>query len=148
MSKLTRHNPNTIGCIVNVDGAVYHNLPELYEMVDVEGVTEHISNVFTLTEGLDETPPVFEQLFIEHNNHSIFARRIQDGVLITLNKPMPRKAFKKIQVGVNLFVKPLERAVAAGPEDSAPLAAPPKERAEPPKQKAAAPKRMYRGVEY
>ena len=66
-----------------------------------------------LTDGLETGQDPFDQLFLEYEHHSVFARRLDDGVLLLLNKPMERSRFKKVQIGVNLFLKPLAKALQA-----------------------------------
>lgn len=113
LDKISAHNTDVLGCIAKRGDDVWRNLPDLYELVDTDEVTERAENMFALTEGLETDHDPFDQMFLEYENHSIFARRIDDGLLILLSKPMERSQFKKMQLGVNLFLKPLSRAIAA-----------------------------------
>ena len=111
LDKISAHNTDVLGCIAKRGEDIWRNLPELYELVDPQEVTEHAENIFALTEDLDTDHDPFNQMFLEYENHSIFVRRIEEGILILLSKPMERSQFKKMQLGVNLFLKPLSRAI-------------------------------------
>lgn len=111
LDKIKAHNADVLGCIAKRGDDIWGNLPEIYELVDTGEVTEHAENVFALTEGLESEHAPFDQMFLEFENHSIFARKVEDGLLFLLSKPMERSQFKKMQLGVNLFLKPLSRAM-------------------------------------
>lgn len=152
LDKITDHNSDVLGCIVKAKGVTFHNLPEKYDMVDAEAVGEYAENTFSLTDELGTGKADLEQLFLEFTHHSFYARKIEDGVLLLLNKPIQRRAFKKMQVGVNLYMKPLKRAIdendappaaEAPPQEAAPEQAP--EAKQEPRRRG---RRFYRGVEY
>jgi len=148
LNKISKHNDSVVGCLLAANERTYHNLPDVYSMVDFEGVSEYAQSMFDVTDSLEGDK--LDQIFLEFQNHSIYARRIDASVLVLVNKPIPRTVFKKMQVGVNLFVKPLERALAAA--DSEPVAPQPAE-VEPEKAPEPQPKkrglgRMYRGIRY
>lgn len=111
LDKISAHNADVVGCIAKHGDTIYKNLPDLYDMLDAGEVTEYAENMFALTDGLETDHAAFEQLFLEFENHSVFARRLEDGLLLLLNEPMERSQFKRMQVGVNLFLKPLDRAL-------------------------------------
>ena len=113
LEKITRHNSDVLGGIAAADGEVFSNLPETYELNDLEGLIERATNIFQVTDELGTGQAGFDQAFLEFSGHSFYARRMSYGVLILLNKPIQRRHFKKMQVGVNLFLKPLERALRA-----------------------------------
>lgn len=123
LDKISAHNSDVVGCIAKRGDAIYQNLPEMYDLLDTDGVAEYAENMFALTDGLQTEYSAFEQLFLEYENHSIFARRLDDGLLLLLNRPMERDQFKRMQVGVNLFLKPLTRALQ---DVDAPQPEPPK----------------------
>lgn len=111
LDKISAHNTDVVGCIAKRGDTIYQNLPEMYDMLDTDGVTEYAENMFALTDDLQTDHAAFEQLFLEYENHSVFARRLDGGFLLLLNKSMERTQFKRMQVGVNLFLKPLDRAL-------------------------------------
>ena len=152
LEKIVAHNTDVLGCLLLDRDMLYKTLPERYELVAGQDVGEHIRNIFLLMAGLETEEPEFQHLFLEFEHHSLYALRIGDGVLTTVNHPIKRAHRKKLEVGVSLFVKPLQRAL----EDHAPAPEPAPTEAEtaqgpdpvedpasPPK-----PKRMYRGIEY
>ncbi|MEM7422630.1 MAG: hypothetical protein AAF334_02850 [Pseudomonadota bacterium] len=115
LNKIREHNSDVIGCIVMVGGRLWTTLPDLYAMIDAAGAAEHAANLFAVTDGLETDHAPMDQLFIEFDNHSFYARRLEEGVLLLLNTPIQRAQFKKMQIGVNLFVKPLVREIARAP---------------------------------
>ncbi len=112
LDKISAHNSDVLGCIAKSGDQIFANLPELYDLIDQQDVAEHAENLFAVTNDLEADEDTLDQLFLQYEHHSIFARRIDDGVLLILNKPMERSQVKKMQLGVNLFLKPLKRALA------------------------------------
>lgn len=169
LDKLSAHNDGVIGCLVTHGDQIHHNFADPYSLIDAETVGEETSQMFELMEALEDPNPEVSEVFLEMPNHSVFARKLDDGVLVVLNRPVDRRVFKRLKVGVNLFVKPLKRALdapqaaataapvappspaapnpTADPSETAPpLAADAAEPAEPRRVKKR--KRFYRGVEY
>lgn len=144
LKKICDHNTDVLGCIASYKDNVFRELPEMYQLVDADGMRENAEHMFTLMDGLESGPRAFDQIFLEYQSHSISARRLEDGVLVLIAKPMPRSDFKKTQVGVNLFLKPLKRALE-GPSAQA-VESDVAEQGE--TAKASKPIRMYRGVPY
>ncbi len=111
LDKISAHNSDVLGCIAKQGERIYANLPEMYDLIDTAEIAEHAENMFKVTDGLETDHDDFDQMFLEFGNHSVFARRLNDGVLLLLNRSMERSHFKKMQLGVNLFLKPLKRAL-------------------------------------
>lgn len=155
LNKIVQHNDQILGCILLADGQVYNNLPDRFELVDVLEVAEAAESIFELASSMEAGPNGFDQAFLEFDEYSFFARTLDDGVLVLLTKPIERSVFKKLQVGVNLFMKPLRREltgqVAASPAatEPAPEETPAVEAGDDaPKEKKSLAKRMYRGIRY
>ena len=123
LSKITAHNTDVLGCVASTGGKTYSNLPVLYELVEAGAVAEYAGIMFEATDALETEHDEFNQLFLEYAGHSIYARRLDDGVLVLVNKPIERSSFKKMQVGVNLFMKPLLKALSGEGPASRPLIA-------------------------
>ncbi len=149
LNKISKHNDSVLGCLVSADDKTYHNLPDVYSMVDFQSVTDYAHSMFGVTDDLEGDK--LDQIFLEFQNHSIYARRIDDNVLVLVNKPIPRTVFKKMQVGVNLFVKPLQRALAEPDAAAEAIDAEAADEAEASKKESKKKLgfgRMYRGVRY
>lgn len=117
LDRIADHNAAVLGCIVTHNGQIFDNLPDIFELIDRAELAERAQNMFSLTEDLQDDPGAFDQVFLEFPEYALFARRMEDGVLVLVNAPIERAAFKKMQVGVNLFLKPLKKALAeAAPE--------------------------------
>lgn len=150
LSKIVQHNEPILGCILLNGSKVHHNLPDRYELIDVLDVAENAESIFELAGSLDTGPHGFDQVFLEFEEYSFFARRMEEGVLVLLSKPIERSAFKKLQVGVNLFMKPLRRELTGSETVEEPKVEPqstevPQEESKEEKPKS---KRMYRGIRY
>lgn len=161
LDKLTDHNEGVLGALVTSGEAIHHNFRDIYAVADAAAISEEASQMFELLDGLGEPEGEFNEVFLELSDHSVFAKRIEDGVLVVLNKPVDRRVFRKMQVGVNLFVKPLKRALDAEPEKTADpavkaaeavgeaLRSSETETPEPaPRPAPRKKRRFYRGVEY
>ena len=149
LDKLSAHNHDIIGCIVSQEDRIVHNLREPYEVVDARSINDRAVNMLDLMSALEGAAGEIDQVFLEMEAHSVYARRVGDGALVIVNKPMGRNAFKKVKVGVNLFIKPLEKVLKSEGvvEDDIPLeVAPPADVPTSPSQKR--PVRYYRGVKY
>jgi hypothetical protein len=148
LDKIAKHNDSVLGCLVMAQDKTYHNLPDVYSMVDFNGVTEYAQSMFDVTDSLEGDG--LDQIFLEFQNHSIYARRVDESVLVLVNKPIPRTVFKKMQVGVNLFVKPLQRALTEPQNDqkASDDAAAAAEPAQKTRKKGIGITRMYRGIKY
>jgi len=112
LRKIARHNPDVLGCIVTWRDAIYYDLPEPYDMMDVVAAAEYARNVFALTEALETGEAPFEEAFLEFEGHSLLAQALDDGVLLLVTQPVKRGVFRKMQLGVGLFLRPLRRALA------------------------------------
>lgn len=116
LDKITEHNADTYGCIATGGEKVYHNLTGPYEMLDASAVSERARNILLVTRSLsDESDNQgddnFDTAFLEYENHSLIIRALGDDMLILINQNIQRAGFKKLKVGTNLFLKPLERAI-------------------------------------
>lgn len=146
LKKIVEHNNNVLGCITLWDGQIYHNLPPRFELVQCLDVAEHADNIFTLAENLETGRRPFDQTFLEFAEYSFFARKLEKGVLVLVTDPIERGDFKRIQVGINLFLKPLRRALSDTDEAVTPEVEPSVPEPEP--QPKPTGQRMYRGVRY
>lgn len=156
LGKITDHNSDIICCILTDGEQTFHNLPKQYDLVDAEAVGEHALNMLRLMESLGDDAPDFDHLFLEYERHSLLAKKLDDGVLAVLNQPISRVGLMKMEVGLNLYLKPLRRALVEQQSAPAPQAAPPEPEpavepeAEKPAEAPKAPRkrRLYRGIEY
>ena len=123
LSAIGARNQDIIGCVVVTEQSIYNNLSGSAKAVDVDSIVNYTSNMFEISRALDRKVTPFNQLFLEYAGHSIYARRLDDGVLVLVNKPIERSSFKKMQVGVNLFMKPLLKALSGEGPASRPLIA-------------------------
>ena len=113
LDKIVDHNVDVQACILASGDKIYHNLTGVNEMIDVEAVCERAQNMLAITELLEDDQCLANTAFVEYDDHSLIVKSINDDdTLILINGHMARAGFKKLQVGINLFTKPLERAKA------------------------------------
>ncbi|MEM9141311.1 MAG: hypothetical protein AAGB15_15890 [Pseudomonadota bacterium] len=123
LGKIAHHNADILGCVAAYGDHIYSSLPDIYDLVDLEGVLEYAANMFAMTDILDTDKSQFHEIFLEFQGHSFIARRLSDGYLLMVAKPVPRSAFRRMQMGLNLFMRPLERALRATVDQEAATAA-------------------------
>ncbi|MEM8869417.1 MAG: hypothetical protein AAGE38_03385 [Pseudomonadota bacterium] len=112
LNKIQSHNPNVRGCVLSTPDKVFSNLSGNYEVVDTTELTELADRLLNLSEAAPELEPGSDTAFLEFEHHSMFVRRIEDdSCLVLLTDPMSVAGFKKISVGINLFLKPLKVAM-------------------------------------
>lgn len=166
LDKIVDHNSDIHACILASGDKVYHNLSGPYQMVDPDMFSERARNMLAVTGLMEDDRMEAGTAFVEYDQHSLLIKQLnEDDTLILINDHMARAGFKKLQVGVNLFVKPLERAkaeLAKAEREATPLVADRSEATSPVPSRAkpsepAAPeaeaenhegkkKRVYRGV--
>ncbi|MEM9779864.1 MAG: hypothetical protein AAF813_08090 [Pseudomonadota bacterium] len=122
LDKIRTHNPSVRGCVLSYGDKVHSNLTGNYEIIDTSELTELGDRLLKLSEAAPELEPGSETAFLEYENHSVFVRRVDAGCLVLLADPMPLAGFKKINVGINLFLKPIKAALTeTTPEEPAPV---------------------------
>lgn len=111
LRKISHHNSDVFGCVATCEEKIYSSLPEIYDLIDVEAVVEYANNMFAITELLESVEETFDEVFLEFQGHSFVVRKLRVGFLILVSKPIRRGAFRKMQLGMTLFLKPLEQAL-------------------------------------
>ena len=150
LEKLTTHNAGVLGCFATHGDRLHENMTDKYELIDAGAVAERVNLMFAASDALETEHEPFDQVFMEYETHGLYARRLDDGVLVLVTSPMQRSQFKKAQVGVNLFMKPLNKALAdAAAAPAAPVEKPAAaEEAQPEAESKGVIGRIYRGVRY
>ncbi|MEO0911461.1 MAG: hypothetical protein AAFY59_00505 [Pseudomonadota bacterium] len=115
-----------MGAVVRANGGIHHTLSGAYEAVDAASLIDQAEQILMLSSTLDAGEGTFQTVFLEYDQHSVFARQMDHGILVLLTAPMQRAGFKKVQVGVNLFMKQLNTAIdtALGPATPSPSPSP------------------------
>ena len=140
LKKICDHNSLVMGCMAGKDDMIFREFDGINGVlnadspnskpfvircssgiegeIDVDAMHESAENIFVLMDNLGAGEGAFDQFFLEFNDYSIAARKLDEGVLVLVTKPIDHTTFRKTQVGINLFLKPLNRAlkVAVAPE--------------------------------
>lgn len=140
LKKICDHNPLVLGCMAGKDDMIFREFEGINGVINVDAVRskpfvirhstgidgtidsdamhESAENIFVLMDNLGAGEGAFDQFFLEFKDYSIAARKLDDGVLVLVTKPIDHEKFKKSQVGINLFLRPLNRAlqVAIAPD--------------------------------
>lgn len=141
LAKIAHHNRDVIGCIAAANGQIFSTLPEIYDLIDIDGVVEYATNMFAIMDVLETGEEPFEEIFLEFQGHSFIVRKIDGATLILVTKPIKRGSFRKMQLGLNLFLKPLERAIRIAVSEAQLV-----EAAKAPKAGARGLRRVFRGL--
>jgi len=124
LNKLRKHNSAIIGGIVRAHGIAYNNLEGIYQMVNMHGLADYVEQILELTASLESDGDIFETTIIEYENHSLMIKPIESGVFILITHPLNSAGFKKMQIGVNLFMKQINLAIENNETDSKPATPP------------------------
>ncbi|MEO1536759.1 MAG: hypothetical protein AAFR73_03440 [Pseudomonadota bacterium] len=125
LDKIVERHPDVIGAIVMHDGKVWHNLESPYDIVDTKMTLETFGEIFEQTAVLEDEGYDFCELMVDFVNHSFIVRSIDNGLLAVLSPQMQRGQLVKLHVGLGIFGKAVEKALAeetAEPEAPAPAA--------------------------
>ncbi|MFC4701081.1 hypothetical protein ACFO4O_12985 [Glaciecola siphonariae] len=121
LDKICEQNESIYGALVRSHDRTFHNFSGIYEMVDVDSITDMAEQALMLTKSLEAGDSEFNSVFFEYEQHSLFVRQIDAGLFILLTAPMERAVYRKTKIGVNLFIKKLCKALNESPlnEDTA-----------------------------
>ena len=116
LDKICEQNEAIHGALVRSHDKVHHNFSGVYEMIDIESITDLAEQALMLTRSLEADDNEFNAVFFEYDQHSLFVRQIDAGLFILLTAPMERAVYKKTKVGINLFIKKLCKALESNEE--------------------------------
>lgn len=114
LDKISQHNAPVIGCIASAKGQLFQNLNG-YDL-NCATIAEKVRDIleFSALTCEDSADP-FESIMIEYDGHSLVVNRMQDGILIVISEHLQHGAFKKLQVGLTLQSRMLDKALAEMP---------------------------------
>lgn len=154
LDKICDKNDDIIAAMVLRSGETYHNLSGPYDLLNPRDILGALEDAFDLGQEMDVDGMDMGDILLGFDEHSLIARRLDNGILAVLTKQMRRQHLLKLQVGLGLAARALERAFTEVPPAAVPTApvTPKVEvQAEPAPEAAPAPKkkpRFYRGVAY
>lgn len=169
LQKLCDHNDKVIAASVVVDDNAIASANGNYEFVDFATIGDYVEQMFDASEMLCDGTDAFASVYVEHDVHGMFAKRMKDdSVLMVVTQPVLGAGLDKLRVAIDIFAKRLDLEIAKGTpvvEVPEPKRAPEPLRVDPdqriptakvvetpepqePSDPAAKPKRMYRGVVY
>ncbi|MEO0917851.1 MAG: hypothetical protein AAFY31_12855 [Pseudomonadota bacterium] len=112
LDKIVERHPDVIGAMVLHDNKVAHNLEAPYDVVDIATVMEMLAEIFEQTSILADEGYEFGELMLDFSNHSFIARTIDGGLLAVLAPAMQRGQLVKLHVGLGIFGKAVQKALA------------------------------------
>jgi hypothetical protein len=154
LEKICGQNDDIIAALVLREGQSYHNLSGTYDLLNPGEILGAFEDAFELAQEIDVDGMDMCDILLGFDEHSVIARKIDKGILVVLTRQMGRQHLLKLQVGLGLAGRALERAFTETPPAAVPTAPviPKAEvQAEPAPDAAPAPKkkaRFYRGVAY
>lgn len=112
LDKIVERHPDVIGAMVMHDGVVQHNLEAPYDIVAVDAILETFAEMFEQTSMLEDEGFDFSEMIMDLANHSFIVRAIDGGLLAVLAPSLQRGQLVKLHVGLGLFGKAIEKAIA------------------------------------
>ena len=156
LDKVVADQPDALAVMVRHGGFDYQNLRPPYDMLPAKEMLQIVGEVYDMTETLEDEGYVFGDMILSFGDHSVISRRINDGTMVVLTEALARPQLIKLQVGLGLYKRALEKALtseSAMEENPEPLVLEqkiaeaddaPESETQKPKKKA----RWYRGVAY
>ncbi|MEM9031426.1 MAG: hypothetical protein AAGB18_02175 [Pseudomonadota bacterium] len=163
LEKVVNDQPNALAVMVRHADFDYQNLRPPYDMVPAKEVLQIVGDVYDMADSLESEGYVFADMILSFGDHNVVSRKINDGAVVVLTQALARPQLIKLQVGLGLYTRALEKALehensaedgpapeVIEPKAVQPEAAPEPKAAEPapepekPKKKP----RFYRGVAY
>lgn len=168
LNKIVTDQPDALAVLVRHADFDYQNLKPPYDVMPAKEVLQIVGDVYDLTDVLAEEGYQFGDMILSFEEHSVVSRKLKDGAIVVLTRALARPQLIKLQVGLGLYTRALEKALVADNSDTPPetsasaapaaaAAAPAPDAAATPAPEAAAkpeePKkkkkvRFYRGVPY
>lgn len=112
LDKIVERHPDVIGAMVVHNCQVRHNLESPYDIVDVDTILDTFAEIFEQTTILEDEGYDFGEVMIDFANHSFIVRSIDGGLLAVLSPRMQRGQLVKLHVGLGIFGKAIEKAIA------------------------------------
>ena len=115
LNKIVERHPDVVGAMVLSEGQVHHNLEAPYDVISVDLILDTLSEVFENTSMLEDEGYDFSEVMIDFANHSLIVRSIETGVLAVLAPRLQRGQLIKLHVGLGIFAKAVQKALAEAP---------------------------------
>lgn len=112
LDKIVERHQDVIGAMVSADGQVHHNFDAPYDVISVNLVLEALIEMFDQTSILEDEGYDFGETIIDFSNHSLIVRTIEGGLLAILAPSLQRGQLIKLHVGLGIFAKSVQKAVA------------------------------------
>lgn len=138
LDKVVKDQPDALAVLVRHGEYDYQNLKPPYDMIPAKDVLETVSEVFMVTDTLEDEGYDIGDMILSFDNHSVVSRKINDGVMMVLTSSLGRPQLIKLQVALGLYTRALEKALGqedAGADDQ-PVAAAPEPEAAPAQEPA------------
>lgn len=117
LDKLVKDQPDALAVLVRHGEYAYQNLQAPYDMIAAEDVLETVSDVYHMTDSLEDEGYTIGDMILSFDNHSLVSRKIDGGAIVVLANAMARPQLIKLQVGLGLYVRSLEKALANEPAE-------------------------------
>lgn len=124
LDKVVKDQPDALAVLVRHGDYDYQNLQSPYDMIASDEILGTVSNVYDLTDSLEAEGYQIGDMILSFDNHSVVSRKIDGGAIIVLSSSLARPQLIKLQVGLGLYVRALEKALASEPAEDEPETAP------------------------
>ena len=117
LDKVVNDQPDVLAVLVRHGGHDYQNLKPPYDMLPSFELLATVSDVFDLSNGLEEEGYQIGDMILSFDEHSVVSRKIDDGTVVVLTKALARSQLIKLQVGLGLYIRALQKALAETDHD-------------------------------
>lgn len=112
LEKIVERHPDVIGAMVRFDGNVQHTLEAPYDVIAADTILETFEEIIEQTAILADEGYDFGEFFVDYPTHSFIVRAIEGGVLAVLSTHLQRGQLVKLHVGLGIFGKSVQKAIA------------------------------------
>lgn len=135
LKQLVDHSPAILAGAIRQNARVDRVATGPYAVADCGVISDRLTGIFVLMEQVEDRLDRTENLYVEFDSHGLFGLRLDDAVLAVITEPLTASGLDKIRTGLEIFRKPLARALNEAEATPVPKAEAPKKR-----------RRFYRGI--
>ena len=119
LDRVVKDQPDALAVLVRHGEYDYQNLQPPYDVIGSDEVLETVNDVYQMADSLEDEGYQIGDMILSFDNHSIVSRKINDGAMVVLTRALGRPQLIKLQVGLGIYTRALEKALAREPGDDA-----------------------------
>ena len=112
LDRVVKDQPDALAVLVRHGEYDYQNLQPPYDVIGSDEVLETVNDVYQMTDSLEDQGYQIGDMILSFDNHSVVSRKIDDGAMVVLTRALGRPQLIKLQVGLGIYTRALEKALA------------------------------------